>query len=88
MARGAARQPGRHDQAALLGATIKTWTGVDHFPEVTAWAQDAALQYIHTLTPNSADGPALQPYLWGDTQSARSYRAFYYYETALVLAGV
>jgi hypothetical protein len=72
-----------------LGAdAIKTATGVDHFPEVTAWQQEAAIQYIHTLTPGSGSASVIQPYLWGDTQSARQYRAFYYYETALVLAGV
>jgi hypothetical protein len=67
---------------------LKTALGVDHFPEVTAWQQEAALQYIHTLSPNSASMTGVQPYLWGDTQSPRQYRGYYYYETALVYAGV
>jgi hypothetical protein len=72
----------------VLGAdALRTATGVDHFPEITAWQQDAAIQHMHLLTPNSGAGP-IQPWVWGDTQNPRLWPAYYAYETALVLAGV
>ena len=87
--RGLRIRPEHTVKLVTLGAdAIKTATGVDHFPEITAWQQGAALQYIHTLTPNSGIGGLLEPYLWGDTQSATGLSGVLLLQTALVLAGV
>jgi hypothetical protein len=49
----------------VLGATgIQTATGVDHFPEVTAWRETAALRYPLLLTPDLR-----QSFQWGDEQN-------------------
>lgn len=45
---------------------IKTATGVDHFPEVTAYLKQAALSLINELTPDLEGA-----YQWGDNQGPR-----------------
>lgn len=73
----------------LLGVDgLRTVLGVDYFPEVDSFTEEAAAQYIHTLIPGAANLATSQPYLWGDTQTPRTYNAYYYYETALVIAGL
>ena len=80
----------------MFGAeAIRSWTGVDHFPEVTAWQQEAAYQFVHMLSPDSTSGTTstfasnyVKPKLWGDTQHPRTWRSRKYYETPLLLAGV
>ncbi len=44
---------------------VRTATGVDHFPELTAFIKKAALAQVHALSPDLA-----QEYQWGDMQHA------------------
>lgn len=48
-------------------AGVKTATGVDHYPEITAWLPFAANRATYMLTPDFVD-----PVQWGDDQKPRS----------------
>jgi hypothetical protein len=64
----------------MIGVTgVQTATGVDHFPEVTAWAEQAATRYAHMLTPDQ-----LQSFQWGDEQEPHRIRPFAWVTTAML----
>ncbi len=48
---------------------VKTHTGIDHFPEVTAWMQEWALRDIYFQSPDLQ-----QWYQWGDEENPRATR--------------
>ncbi len=59
-------------QLLLMGAEgVRTATGADHFPEVTALLPQIALAQIQELAPDLT-----QSYQWGDNQDPRSMRLF------------
>lgn len=59
-------------QLLIRGAEgVRTATGVDHFPEVTALLPQIALAQMQELAPNLG-----QSYQWGDIQDPRSMRMF------------
>jgi hypothetical protein len=69
-----------------LGAEmVKTGSGRDYFPEITALVPQLALRWIHRVTPDLK-----QAYQWGDEEHPRDFvgRLFYRVETAMVLAGL
>jgi hypothetical protein len=64
---------------------VRTASGVDHFPEVTAYVQAAALRQIHMLTPDLRSSVQ-----WGDEESPRTIAnsLFAWQATNGVLAGL
>jgi hypothetical protein len=64
---------------------VKTATGVDHFPEVTAYLKDAALRQVYMMTPDLKSSVQ-----WGDEQNPRQVasRLFSWQTTNGVLAGL
>ena len=70
----------------VIGAEgVKTATGTDHFPEVTAFLRDAALRQIYMITPDRRFSVQ-----WGDEQNPRSLRGrlFSWQTTNGILAGL
>jgi hypothetical protein len=70
---------------ALGAEGVKTATGVDHFPEVTAFLDDAALRQIYMMTPDRRSSVQ-----WGDEQSPRlvASNLYSWQTTNGVLAGL
>jgi hypothetical protein len=70
---------------AIGAEGVKTATGVDHFPEVTAFLRDAALRQLYMMTPDRRSSVQ-----WGDEQSPRQVasRLFSWQTTNGVLAGL
>jgi hypothetical protein len=70
---------------ALGAEGVKTATGVDHFPEVTAFVRDAALRQVYMMTPDLRSSVQ-----WGDEQNPRNVagRLFSWQTTNGVLAGL
>ncbi|HEU4686770.1 MAG TPA: hypothetical protein VFS23_00340 [Vicinamibacterales bacterium] len=70
---------------ALGAEGVKTATGVDHFPEVTAFLDDAALRQVYMLTPDRKSSVQ-----WGDEQTPRGIasRLFSWQTTNGILAGL
>ena len=70
---------------ALGAEGVRTATGVDHFPEVTAFVRDVALRQIYMLTPDRKSSVQ-----WGDEQSPRlvASELFSWQTTNGILAGL
>jgi hypothetical protein len=70
---------------AIGAEGVRTATGVDHFPEITAYLRDAALRQIYMMTPDRRSSVQ-----WGDEQSPRQVagRLFSWQTTNGVLAGL
>jgi len=70
---------------AIGAEGVKTATGVDHFPEVTAFLGDAALRQLYMMTPDRRSSVQ-----WGDEQSPRQVasKLFSWQTTNGILAGL
>lgn len=62
---------------------IKTATGVDYFPEVTAWVPQWGARLLSTMTPDLQ-----QDYMWGDDQNAYQFVKSPFAMTLMKAAGV
>jgi hypothetical protein len=70
---------------AIGAEGVKTATGVDHFPEVTTFLDDAALRQVYMMTPDLKSSVQ-----WGDEQNPRQLasRLFSWQTTNGILAGL
>jgi hypothetical protein len=70
---------------AIGAEGVKTASGADHFPEVTAYLGDAALRQVYMMTPDLRSSVQ-----WGDEQNPRQVasRLFSWQATNGVLAGL
>jgi hypothetical protein len=70
---------------AIGAEGVRTATGTDHFPEVTAYLGDAALRQVYMMTPDLRSSVQ-----WGDDQQPRQVasRLFAWQATNGVLAGL
>lgn len=62
---------------------IKTMTGVDYFPEVTAWLQEAAVVPLYNISPNLST-----PITWGDDEYSGVLRKFSIAAHLITLSGL
>jgi hypothetical protein len=62
---------------------VRTATGVDHFPEITAWLQDTALRPAYLATPD-----LLTQMQWGDEENPRGFRKWDWQMTDGIVAGL
>ena len=69
---------------ALMGAeAIKTWTGIDYFPEITAWRPDGARAFMQGMVSDLS-----MPYQWGDNENPRNPQWYYRWRLGAVFAGL
>ena len=70
---------------AMGAEGVRTATGVDHFPEVTAFLRHAALRQVYMVTPGRRSSVQ-----WGDEEHPRQFvgRLFSWQTTNGVLAGL